>query len=132
MTKNGEKEKISKFAKFRKVFYVMFRVPDTIVCFLSGVLVSAAINILTSPLPEKKATLPAESKLSVGLLLLASLILIILASIQKECQESFRNRAPNTRDWNKELEINQYGQKLTVLFLLFVVSFAIGIVLLFI
>lgn len=116
---------------FKKGFFNIFRLSDGSFCFFSGVLVSAAINMLTSSMPESPLTLPWNVLVSIILMVIASFLLILIADTVRPCQERYNSKEINVRDWYKEIKHHSCEMKLTILFILTTIHVISSIVLLF-
>lgn len=101
----------------------VFLLPESIIAFFSGILVSAAINILTSFAVSKTIEVfPLNLILSSGFMLLAACSMMAWVVVVKPCQDKYYNIAKNERNWYEQIR-NTSRHKLLILLLVFTVLF---------
>ena len=119
------------FKKLKETILSFFKIPESIIVFLSGILVSASINIFTCTIPRSAFFLPKHLVVSALLMLFSSCCLMYWAIIVKPCQEKHNKDAPNEKDWIQRIKENNTDTKLLVCSILSLLAFVISIILLF-
>lgn len=86
-------------------FLSMLRIPESILAFISGILLSAAINIATGMIGEEGISqLPANITISMTLMFIACVLFMVLAVMVKPIQESFNTKDASSKKYIRETQ----------------------------
>lgn len=117
-------------------FLKIFKIPESILVFFSGIFVSASINIFTSIVPDASSTLRWNFIVSAVFMLICSILLMIWACCVKPYQEQFAKETKENRQaingWANVLSKKAGSIKLSIIFVVTIVFIGLGIGFLFI
>jgi hypothetical protein len=91
-------------------FLSILHIPENILAFISGILLSAAINIATGIIGEDGISkLPINITISMLLMFVASILFMVLAVIVKPIQEYFNTKDESSKKYiKKEMKSNPW------------------------
>ena len=122
--------------QFKKLYYGMFEVPESMVTFISGIFISVSTGIFTCAIPDSLATIGACYIWSAVLMFVASLALmlwaIVVSPLQKDFETNpFEGKIANS-DWVTYITDNDRKAdriKLHLCFITTVITVALTVVL---
>lgn len=126
--------------KLRRGFFAIFKMPENMMTFISGILLSTAIGIVTSKITDTgiRWTYGWQVTISTILMFISSCSFTFMAVYLKPLQDKHKNEHPlsirvEEKDlWYEDLKkVKGARVTLSILFLLTYVAFAISIILLF-
>ena len=126
--------------RIRRVFFAIFKIPENMMTFISGILLSASISIVTGQIVDTgiKWTHGWQVTISTILMFISSCCFTIMAIYLKPLQEKHQKEHPieirlkDTDIWFEDLK-NKKGTivVLVILFLLSYGSLVVSVILLF-
>lgn len=125
---------------FRRVFFSIFKMPENMAIFISGILLSAAINIATSEIGDSGVDWSYGWRVTIStiLMFISSCCFAILAVYVKPIQEKHKKDHPILiRMKNKDIWYDDIKEKngaravLSVLFVLTYITLLVSALLLF-
>lgn len=124
-----------KYWFFHGLLLCIFKISESIYAFLSGILLSAAINIATSTINNNEISMAQNIRISMILMFIASILFMLLSVYLKPIQERYSGYPADDNDklaWLSAINTTKHAVfVLPIVFVLSLSTMIVSIVLIF-